>query len=287
MILIMSIDGAQLYQMKASNCWISIWVIGDHAPDLQYKKKCVLPSTFMPGPNKPKHPDSFMFLALHHLAALQKEGLMIWDAAEDWVFKSYLYLLLTTVDGPGMTYLNGLVGHFGAYGCRLYCPVKGQHKPSAPHYYPALKLPLDYTVAGCNHPNISAHNISSASVVEYSTNLTYVMESCNKTQFENWHKEMGISKLTIFSGLPANRILPIPGCFPTDPCTSFHSISLTFFWVPGVVQLIVIQATAEIHRTGWFSRVRLGKFMANKLQMQPHIFQDHLINHPVTQQRRS
>ena len=223
MILIMSIDGAQLYQMKASDCWISIWIIGDHAPDMRYKKKYVLPSTFMPGPNKPKHPDSFMFPALHHLAALQKEGLMIWDAAEDRVFKSYLYLLLATADGPGMTYLNGLVGHSGAYGCRLYCPVKGRHKPGAPHYYPALKLPLDYAAVGCNHPDIDACNIPSASVVEYSTNLAYVMESRNKTQFENRRKETGIAKPSIFSGLPANRILPIPGCFPAD---LMHLISL-------------------------------------------------------------
>ena len=79
----------------------------------------------MPGPNKLKHPDSFTFLALHHLAALQREGLMIWNAAEDRVFKSYPYLLLATADGPRITYLTGLVGHSEVYGCRLYCPVKG------------------------------------------------------------------------------------------------------------------------------------------------------------------
>ena len=83
MILILSINGAQLYQMKASNPWISKWIVGDYSPDLQYKKKIVFPSIFMPGLNKPKHLDSFMFLALYHLAALQKEGLMIWDAAQD------------------------------------------------------------------------------------------------------------------------------------------------------------------------------------------------------------
>jgi len=91
-----------LYQMKASDCWISIWIVADHSPDLRYKKKHIFPATFIPGPNKPKHPDSFLFPGLYHLAALQKEGLMIWDAAEDRIFKSYPYLLPVSrsVDPP-------------------------------------------------------------------------------------------------------------------------------------------------------------------------------------------
>ena len=186
-----------------------------------------------------------------------------------------------------MTYLNGLVGHSRAYGCRLYCPVKGQHKPGAPHYYPALKLPLDYTAVGCNHPDIDACNIPPASVVEHSTNLAYVMESRNKTQFENRCKETGIAKLSIFSGLPTNHILPIPGCFLADLmhliCLNLTDLLLGLWQV----QLIVIQVTSEIHGTGWFSRARLGKFMANKLRMQHRIFQGHSIDHAVTQQRRS
>ena len=79
-ILILSINGTQLYQMKASNPWISKWIIGNY---LQYKKKIVLTSTFMPGLKKPKHPDRFMFPALYCLVTLQKEGHMIWDAAQD------------------------------------------------------------------------------------------------------------------------------------------------------------------------------------------------------------
>ena len=223
MVLIFSIDGAQLYQMKASDCWISIWIVADHSPDVRYKKKHVFPATFIPGPNKPKHPDSFLFPGLYHLAALQKEGLMIWDAAEDRIFKSYPYLLLVIADGPGMTYLNGLVGHLGAYGCRLYCPTKGRHKPNTGIYYPALLLPLDYTVAGCDHADINVRHIPPTSTDEYSRNLAYVMRSPNETQYKLRRKETGISKPSLFSGLPTNRHLPIPGCFPAD---LMHLVSL-------------------------------------------------------------
>lgn len=223
MVLLFSIDGAQLYAKKLSDCWIYIWVIFDYSPDLCYKKKMVLPGSIIPGPNKPKHPNSFLFPGLHHLAALQKEGLVIWDAYEDRVFRSYPYLMLATADGPGMTYLNGLVGHQGAYACRLYCPVKGRHKPNAPHYYPALLLPDNYTVEDCNHADINIRQISAGSTAEYAINLRHVLESKNETEYKRRRKETGISKPSLFSGLPANRMLGIPGCFPAD---LMHLVSL-------------------------------------------------------------
>jgi len=83
-----SIDGAQLYAHKASDCWIYIWVIMDFSPEVHYKKDFVIPGGFIPGPKKPKILDSFLFPGLYHLAALQKEGLTIWNAAIDRIFKS-------------------------------------------------------------------------------------------------------------------------------------------------------------------------------------------------------
>ena len=148
---------------------------------------------------------------------------MIWDASGDRVFRSFPYLLLATADGPGMTYLNGLVGHSGAYGCRLYCPTKGRHKPNKPIYYPAMLLPRNYTIVGCNHGDLDVRNIPPTSIDEYSQNLAYVMHSSNDANFKVWRKETGIAKPSLFSGLPTNRILPIPGCFPAD---LMHLVSL-------------------------------------------------------------
>jgi hypothetical protein len=74
-VLMFSIDGAQLYASKASDCWIYIWVIFEYDPGSRYKKRHVLSGGFIPGPNKPKDSDSFLFTGLHHLAALQREGL--------------------------------------------------------------------------------------------------------------------------------------------------------------------------------------------------------------------
>ena len=215
-VLMFSIDGAQLYASKASDCWIYIWVILDLPPDIRYQKRYVLPGGFISGPNKPKHPDSYVFPGLYHLAALQREGLPIWNARTNTVTISYPYFALGTADGPGMSYLNGLVGHRGAYGCRLYCPVKGRRKPGAPTHYPAFLKPENYDVAGCDHDDINIRQLSQNSADEYTRNLAYVLTSRNNTQYKDRRKETGISKPSIFSGLLARQILGVPGCFALD-----------------------------------------------------------------------
>ena len=71
MLLMLSIDGAQLYHMKKSDCWIYIWVILDLSPELRYKKKYVLPGGFIPGLHPPQIMALYASPALYQLAALQ------------------------------------------------------------------------------------------------------------------------------------------------------------------------------------------------------------------------
>jgi hypothetical protein len=214
-VLMFSIDGAQLYRNKKSDCWIAIWVIFDHSPDGRYKVKRVQPGCFIPGPNKPKNSDSFLFPSLCHLVALQREGLRIWDASRGLVFVSHPFLALATADGPGMTYLNGLVGHHGKQGCRLYCSVAGRHKPGGGHYYPALLKPDNYNVNGSNHGDVNPRDITPCAE-KYSANLRYLIASPNENQYKNRRLETGISKPSIFLGIPKARVLGVPGCFGSD-----------------------------------------------------------------------
>ncbi|KAJ7745022.1 hypothetical protein DFH07DRAFT_749183, partial [Mycena maculata] len=91
-VIIGSIDGAQLYRNKKSDCWISIYIIGEIDLLKRFKIRAVLPDSFFPGPNKPKHTDSFKYPSVHHLSALQKEGLHIWDAYDNKVVTSRPFL---------------------------------------------------------------------------------------------------------------------------------------------------------------------------------------------------
>jgi hypothetical protein len=215
-VLMLSIDGAQLYAHKASDCWIYVWVIMELSPDERYTKWQVHPGGFIPGPNKPKNVDSFLFPGLHHVCALQREGLHIWDAFQNKTFTSQLFLALNTADGPAMAYLNGLVGHHGKFGCRLYCAVPGRHKPNGSHYYPALMKPVNYVMQGCDHEDLPFTLSAGPSSNLYFSNLNFLLKSPNETQYKKRRLETGITKPTIFLGFNPNRILGIPGCFGSD-----------------------------------------------------------------------
>ncbi|OAX33093.1 hypothetical protein K503DRAFT_660975, partial [Rhizopogon vinicolor AM-OR11-026] len=65
-VLMFSIDGAQLYCNKQSDCWMSIWVVFNHSPHSRYKKKYVLPGIAILGPRKPKNLDSLLYPGFHH-----------------------------------------------------------------------------------------------------------------------------------------------------------------------------------------------------------------------------
>ncbi|KAI9057969.1 hypothetical protein FKP32DRAFT_1660001 [Trametes sanguinea] len=216
-VVMMSLDGAQLYQSKASDCWFYIWVIFELSPDRRYKKRYVLPGGVIGGPNKPKNVDSFMYPGLYHVAAMQLEGLSLWNAAENRLYISYIYLLLAGADGPGMAYLSGLVGHLGRYGCRLFCGIPGRLKPSSNTYYPAMLRPTNSSTIHSAQPDFSARVNPASRVdahVRYREGLARVEGSRTLAQYQQSRVETGIAKPSIFSGL--SRILPLPSCFPAD-----------------------------------------------------------------------
>ncbi len=180
-IISLSLNGAQLYQNKKSDTWISIWILNNFSPNQCYQKKRILPGTIIPGPNKPKITDSYLYCSIHHLSALQQEnngaGLRMWDAFTSKIIKSRIVLALITADAVGVTELDGCIGHHSAHGCRLGCRMKGRHKPYTGHYFAVHLKPNNYTVPDCNHPDIDIHNLKMPSSVDYQQDLAKVISS--------------------------------------------------------------------------------------------------------------
>jgi hypothetical protein len=215
-VLMFSVDGAQLYAKKASACWIYIWVLFNLSPDRRYKKKHVFIGGFIPGPNNPKNLDSFLFPGLAHLSAIQKEGLRLWDSALQQEIQSKVFLALLTADGPGMMHITGLVGYHGKHGCRLYCGLPGRREPHGKHYFPALLKPVNYDIEGCLHEDIDIKDIPEASCDRYHQNLRHLVSSRNEAQYRLRRLETGISKPSIFSGLDSRFTLSFPKSAGSD-----------------------------------------------------------------------
>lgn len=181
-----SFDGAQLYRNKQSDTWIAIWIVFDYDPVLRYKRKHILPALIVPGPNKPKNIDSFLFRSFHHLSALQRmkdsdgiEGLPVWDWIKQAVIHSRIFFILGMADALCLRDLDGRVGHHGAHGCRLGCPFKGRHKANQGHYY--YDFFAEYTT----------------SEEEYWNQLCSVLHSETQTEYERNRLDTGASKPSI------------------------------------------------------------------------------------------
>ena len=91
LVLMLSIDGVQLYESRQSDCWVYIWILFDLSPKHRYQKHYVLPGAIIPGPNKPQDL-SFLLPGLMHISALQKTGLRL--ASRSGMLRISAYCLL-------------------------------------------------------------------------------------------------------------------------------------------------------------------------------------------------
>ena len=214
-----SIDGAQLRADRPSEAWFFIWVIHNLPPTMRYKKTFIIPGAIVPGPSKPWDIDSFMFPSLYHIAALQREGLRIYDASLNAMVQSRPLVILGTADSPGSAFMSGMVGHSGRVGCRLYCDMPSRRRMHDGHYYPAMNRPHNYDVEGCSHPDVSDEDLDAFQKSlprKYKDNLDCLLAgSTTLTDYRALRLVLGLCKQTLFSGLPCQP-LSVPSLFTMD-----------------------------------------------------------------------
>jgi hypothetical protein len=215
-VLQLSLDGAQLFRDKASDCWMYIYIIHNFSPDYRYKKLFVIPGGIIPG--KPDSIEPFLFPGLYHISALQREGFKYYDAYRNLVvIDSKLLLAILSADGPAMATVSATVGHSGKYGCRAHCAMIGRRRAGDSHYYPAMLKPDNYAVDGCDHDDITftkLREFRNDVPTRYRDNLFSVCTSANPRQYSNRHRESGIMKPCILDGL--KYTIGVPNMFVMD-----------------------------------------------------------------------
>lgn len=213
----LSIDGAQLYRDKASDCWMFIWIIHNLHPGLRYTKSFVIPGSFVPGPNKPREIDSYLFPSLYHLVAIQREGLKIFDASTSTeIRRSIPIIVVASADSPGAASMSGFVGHSGKQGCRVYCGITGRRRDGDPHYYPVMLKPDSYMINGCSHEDVTFNDLQSFRQnisATYERNLRILLSARTLAQYNRYRLQTGLCKPTLFSGVTT---LGVPGIFTMD-----------------------------------------------------------------------
>ncbi len=140
---------------------------------------------------------------------------MVWDSSDGRMFRSRPIVIFATADTVAMAGINGLVGHSGRVGCRLWCPMRSRHKHGTGYYYPAMLEPHNPTpgAAGRDY-SLRDPPPAETTAQRYKKALDYVLASTSPGQYEKRRLETGISKPSLFSGLPFH--LDIPNMFPMD-----------------------------------------------------------------------
>ncbi|KZV59104.1 hypothetical protein PENSPDRAFT_760503 [Peniophora sp. CONT] len=223
-VLMYSTDGAQLFEHKASNFWIYIWILVDVAHDKRYKKKYILPGAIVPGPNKPKNTDSFNYPGFRSVAAMCKDGIEIWDARTEETHTSRPYVFIAGADAVAAPEAAGFVPHHGRMGCRRRCMQAGRRKPDGgSHYYPMATKPRipPYNVPGSNHDDYDPRDLGPTQTEEaYVAQLTMMAAL---PALEQARLETGISKPSILLGIPRAHRTDFP-----DICTGdiMHALAI-------------------------------------------------------------
>ncbi|KAF9496980.1 hypothetical protein BDN71DRAFT_1388425 [Pleurotus eryngii] len=224
-VIATTFDGSQLYKNKQSDTWTYAWLVDDFNPKIRFRKVHIFPGAVIPGPNKPKHIDSFLFRGVHHVSALQREnngrGLRVWNVVKQQTTFSRPAVSVAMADAVGIPEVDGSVGHHGAHGCRLRCKTKGRHK-GAGHYFAAHMKPIAYNVQDCNHEDVDIRNLVSSDVEVYQQDIATLVASRDKREYERNRKMTGLSKPTIFSGLVSNLMVPVPRCWVLDLMHLIH-----------------------------------------------------------------
>ncbi|ESK87682.1 hypothetical protein Moror_1876, partial [Moniliophthora roreri MCA 2997] len=188
-VVMVTLDGCQLYQSKASDCWVFSYILVVLLPDKWYKKKYFILSAIFPGPNKSKVMESFLFVALYYIAAITNDGgLCIWDAHWNLIIISCIFILFALADCPEMVHWSGLVVHTGKIGCQLWCPLIGRHKPNQHMYYPVLYKPTALDVEESNHADQDSLRLS----------LTPIDAECYVQSLHVLSDEEGITIISVF-----------------------------------------------------------------------------------------
>ncbi|RDX44352.1 hypothetical protein OH76DRAFT_1458043 [Lentinus brumalis] len=220
MVLMFSVDGAQLYASKSSDCWFLIWVVFELPPEHRYKKRFVLPAGVIGGPNKPKLMDSFLFPTFYHISAIQREGLMVWDAIEEQLMCQNIYVVFGTADTPGLIPVSGGVGHQGFLGCRTGCKQEGRSKPGGSTYYPAALKPHNYTSRRGGGQDVD-YRLPPESAESRRTRYREAIARIRAVRTEGDYMEeqclTGFGKPSIFLGMLDGKFLSLPTCLPMDP----------------------------------------------------------------------
>jgi hypothetical protein len=210
-----STDGYAPFNRRKKTCWPIIIFLYNLPPEIRFLMKHVLCAGVIPGPNKPKDFDSFLWPLIEELKKLAV-GERAFDAVTEQVFLIRAHLIAIFGDIPAISMVMKFKGHNGKCPCRM-CAISGLRIPGeggTTHY-----VPLDRSC----HPDVQT---DSAAIQVYDPGQlplrshTQIVQQAfevdsapTASQAERLSKSYGIKGTSILMQLGS---IEFPSCFPYD-----------------------------------------------------------------------
>lgn len=144
----LSLDGFCPFKRRSQTCWPLIIFNYNLPPDIRFHLCHLLCAGVIPGPQKPKDADSFVYpLILELLEFLM--GIPTFDIQRDELFALRAFLIVVFGDIPAISMIMRMKGHNAIFPCRM-CMIKGVRVPdtrNTSHYVPLYRA---------NHPTVLA-----------------------------------------------------------------------------------------------------------------------------------
>ena len=134
-----SSDGFAPFKKRKHTCWPIIVFTYNLPPEIRVLIHNILCVGVVPGPNKPKDFDSFLWPLVEEALKLILR-IVAFDVTREELFKLHAYFILGFGDMPAITMIMRMKGHNGLFPCRM-CNIKDIRIPGASG--PMLYVPLD------------------------------------------------------------------------------------------------------------------------------------------------
>nr|GAT57216.1 predicted protein [Mycena chlorophos] len=260
-----SMDGFAPFKRRKKTAWPIILFLYNLPPDLRFLLPFILALGVIPGPNKPKDSDSFLWPLVEELLRLA-HGVPAFDVLSGKMFLLHAFLILVFGDIPAVSMFMRMKGHNGISPCRM-CKIIGLRVPNAKattHYVPHDRS---------RHPEVKG-NTTAVKVYdmddlplrthdEILRQAHEVEDAPSNAAAERLAKQYGVKGVPLLSFLDS---LSFPGSFPYD---FMHLIwenlikNLVLLWTGGFKGLDQGTGSYEIDKTVWEAVASLGASAGN------------------------
>jgi hypothetical protein len=205
-------DGVGPLKTRKVSCWPLVIVNYNLPPDLMFLLDYIMSLGVIPGPNKPKDSDSFLWPLTEEMLQLAK-GVQVFDVLDSEYFLLRAFLIQVFSDIPAVSMLLCMTGHNGFCPCRL-CSITGIRIPgqSKPYYVPHDRH-LFAATSTQEVPSYDPANLPLLTQEQFEAQADEVTRAKNKTRRKNLSTKYGIKGLCILFVLGS---LAFPSSFPYD-----------------------------------------------------------------------